>query len=253
MENRRKVKKSIVFVLLALVFLVYIGFTEHQSEQKPFAGLEIYVEAVSEVYFVEEKDLLAKIQQAFPELQPGHPLNSVSLHEIEKQILNHPYVKSADVFTDLKGKIIVKASQHIPIARVVRSLAADAYISTEGKILPTRSNYTSRVITLEGKGAEKLLEKEELGEPQRELLELLTYIRNHKFWNAQISGMEILGDGNIVMHQQVGKQLIEFGKPDQIEEKFNKINLYYQNIVPQKGWNAYERVNVKFKDQIICE
>lgn len=253
MKNKRRVKKSVIFVLLAVIFTAYIAFTEHRSEQKAFAGLEVYVEAVSDVYFVEEKDLLEKLNNAFPELSPGKALKEISLHDIEKQVLDHPFVNTAEVFTDLKGKIVVKASQHIPMARIVRPLAADGYISTEGKILPTRENYTSRVLTLQGKGAEKLLSEEELSKSQPELLNLLTYISNHPFWNAQISGMEILGNGNILLEQQVGKQLIEFGGPDQIEEKFKKINLYYQKIVPEKGWNAYERVNVKFKDQIICE
>ncbi len=253
MKDKRRIRKSIVFVLLAVVFIAYIAFTEHRSEQKSFAGLEVYVEAVSDVYFVEEKDLVEKLNHAFPELKPGIALKEINLHDIERQVLSHPFVKTAEVFTDLKGKIVVKSSQHIPMARIVRPLAADGYISTEGKILPTRANYTSRVLTLQGKGAEKLLEEEELGGSHSELLKLLSFISKHSFWSAQISGLEILGNGDILLEQQVGKQLIEFGKPEDIEGKFNKINLYYQKIVPQKGWNTYERVNVKFKDQIICE
>ena len=35
------------------------------------------------------------------------------------------------------------------------------------------------------------------------------------------------------------------------KEKFNKISLFYNKIIPSKGWNTYKTVNVKFKDQII--
>jgi cell division protein FtsQ len=55
------------------------------------------------------------------------------------------------------------------------------------------------------------------------------------------------------MYQQVGKQVIEFGEAKDIEEKFKKINLFYEEILPAKGWNTYSRVNVKYKGQIVCE
>ena len=38
-----------------------------------------------------------------------------------------------------------------------------------------------------------------------------------------------------------------------LEEKFQKISLFYNDIVSAKGWNTYKSVNVKFKNQIICD
>ena len=58
---------------------------------------------------------------------------------------------------------------------------------------------------------------------------------------------------NIVIHPYLSKQKIIFGYPDMLEEKFNKISLFYNKIIPLKGWNIYKSVNVKFKDQIICD
>jgi cell division protein FtsQ len=97
------------------------------------------------------------------------------------------------------------------------------------------------------------LENGELGTAHEGFLNLLAFVTKSDFWSAQINAMELLSNGEILLHQQVGKQVIEFGKPDEIEIKFKKINLFYNEIVPKKGWNAYDRVNVKFKNQIICE
>jgi cell division protein FtsQ len=55
------------------------------------------------------------------------------------------------------------------------------------------------------------------------------------------------------MYPQVGKQYIEFGKAEQIEEKFSKLTIFYQKILPFKGWNTYKRVNLKYFNQIVCE
>lgn len=248
-----KIKKWVVFVFLAMVLVVYIGFVEHRGRQKTYAGIEVYVEGVSEVYFVDEKEILLMLENEFEALKPGVELEKISLYELEKKVETHPFVKNADVYADLKGKIMVKIAQHIPLARITRPMAADGYISTEGKVLPTSRNFTPRVMTLEGRGASSILDKGELSPEQSGLLELARFIAGNKFWNAQINGMELLANGEVLLQQQVGKQTIEFGKPTDIEEKFKKIDIYYKEIVPQKGWNAYQRVNVKFKDQIICE
>ena len=37
-----------------------------------------------------------------------------------------------------------------------------------------------------------------------------------------------------------------------MEIKFKKLELFYKNILPTKGWNYYESVNLKFKNQIVC-
>lgn len=248
-----KIKKSVIFAFLGIVLVVYIAFIEHRGKDKPFSGLEIYVEGISQVYFVDEKEIHQMLQHEFPELQPGNALQNISLYELEKKVERHPFVRDADVFGDLKGKIMVKISQHIPMARIVRPMASDGYISTEGKVLPLSANFTPRVITVEGRGADRILEKGELGPEHEGFLDLLKFVTKSEFWNAQINAVDLLSNGEVLLHQQVGKQVIEFGKPEDIERKFRKINLYYKDIVPKKGWNAYSRVNVKFKDQIICE
>ena len=255
MEKPRKwkFKKSLIFAFLGLIVVVYIALIEHRGRDRQFSGLEIYVEGISQVYFVEEKDIHQMLQHEFPELQVGESLQKISIYDLEKKVESHPFVRDAEVYADLKGKIMVKIAQHVPMARIVRPLASDGYISTEGKVLPLSPNFTPRVITIEGRGADHILEKGELGPEHAGFLGLLTYVTESDFWSAQINSVDLLSNGEIRLHQQVGKQIIEFGKPEDIDRKFQKISLFYEEIVPKKGWNAYNRVNVKFKDQIICE
>jgi cell division protein FtsQ len=85
------------------------------------------------------------------------------------------------------------------------------------------------------------------------MMELLNFIEKDPFWKAQISQMHIDKKGNIKMYTQVSKQVVEFGKPEDIEEKFRNLKIFYKDILPTKGWNSYDRVSVKFKDQIVCE
>ncbi|MFD2202295.1 cell division protein FtsQ/DivIB [Shivajiella indica] len=246
-------KKGFLFTILIIVLVVFIGFIEKKSAERKFNGVEVYVKAVSDVYFVDEKEILGTLQTEFPLLKQGLSLSEINLNRIEKKVESHPFVKNAEVYGDQKGNVRVEIEQHVPIARITRPRAADGYISSEGLILPTSNKYTSRVLILYGGYAEALLETKDLNKSNPKLLELIRHIQEDPFWKAQITELEIGRKNDIKMHQQVGKQVIEFGDASEIEEKFKKINLFYDEILPSKGWNTYSRINVKYKGQIVCE
>lgn len=246
-------KRGFLYSILLLVLVVFIGFIEKRNAEKKLVGIEVYVRSVSDVYFVDEKDILATLKREFPLLEPGIAFSEINLHQIEKKVESHPFVKNAEVYGDQKGNIKIEIEQHVPIARISRPRAADGYISKEGIILPTSTHYTSRVLILYGNYAESLLEKDNLELAYPELMELIRYINDDPFWRAQVTELEIPKKGEIKIYQQVGKQVIEFGEAVDIEEKFKKIDLFYEEILPKKGWNTYSRVNIKYKGQIVCE
>ena len=242
-----------VFTALSLVLIGFIGFVEKKDSQRRFQSIEVRVKGIEDVYFVDEKQVLKSIMQEFPMLKAGISMQEVSLNQIEKMVETQGFVKNAEVFADLKGNVRVEITQYEPMARIVRPTAADGYISTEGVILPTSPTYTSRVMTVEGAFAESLLKQKNIAESHPDLLELIRWIHEDEFWSAQITGLDIPKKNDIRLYQQVGKQVIEIGDATDLEEKFKKINLFYEQILPAKGWNAYSRVNVKYKGQIVCE
>ncbi|MBC6368248.1 cell division protein FtsQ/DivIB [Algoriphagus sp. AK58] len=250
--NKRKLKKALGLVTLSLVLVGFIGFVEKQVQLKTYQGLEIDLEAVSGVYFVEEKEIERIIASAFPELKAGLPLDEVPLAAIEERLLGHPFIKSAEASVGQKGIVKTSIKQHEPIARIARPDGADGYITKEGLIIPTSPTYTSRVLILEGEYAEQLMDQGSM-DTMPELMPLIHFITQDEFWNAQVTELEINKKNDIRIHQQVGKQVIEFGDALDFESKFKRIEVLYKEILPRKGWNAYERISVKFKNQIVCE
>ncbi len=91
------------------------------------------------------------------------------------------------------------------------------------------------------------------GNCNRKLLKLLLYVSCDKFLREQISHMVIDIGGDIKVYTQISKQVIEFGLPIDFEEKFRKLKILYKQILPAAGWNTYKRVNIEFKNQIVCE
>jgi len=251
MKNSKK--KNILIVLLLVVLISIIGFVEKKDTERRFVALNVKINGISDVYFIEDKEVKEILFNEFPMLKEGVSFMEIDLNQIERKLRNHAFIKNAEVYADHGGKIWIEIDQYQPIARIVRPMAADAYISKEGVILPTSRKHTTRVLVIEGLYAESLMSRVDVSVADPDLMRLIGFINEDEFWSAQISGLEIQSKNNIKMHQQVGQQVIEFGNAKDIEEKFNKINVLYEKILPVKGWNAYSRVNVKYKNQIICE
>ena len=60
-------------------------------------------------------------------------------------------------------------------------------------------------------------------------------------------------DGEMILYPQVTRQYVQFGTIDDWERKMAKLKIFYDRILPFKGWNSYTRVNLKYDNQIICE
>ncbi len=250
--NKAKVKKVLGIVLLCLVAGGYIGFVEKQNLSKAFRSITIDLEAVSGVYFVEEKEILTILSASFPELKKGLPMREIPLKDIEKRLLGHPFIRTVEASVDQQGILKLSLTQHEPMARIARPETADGYITKEGLLIATSPSYTSRVLIIQGAYIGSLMDQGRL-DAMPELIPLIRFISQDKFWSAQVTELEINGRNDIRIHQQVGNQVIEFGDARDYESKFQRIALLYKEILPRKGWDAYQRISVKYKNQIVCE
>ena len=89
-------------------------------------------------------------------------------------------------------------------------------------IFPISSRYSKRVLLLhlnDEFSNDKKMISSEFG---KDLLEMINYINDDKFFSKIISEIEINSNKNIVIHPQFSKQKIIFGYPDDLEEKLHK-------------------------------
>lgn len=240
--------------LTGIVMFSLIGFVERNQQDKLCNNIMVTIDNQLENHFINEQDIIALITDNGNKQIIGAPLYKLPLKKLEKEVMAHKYVENAEVFKDLKGNLVVKVDQNRPIARIIRPYAPDAYISHHGEILPVSDRYTARVVIVKGQLSDRLIEeglsKENKGE---QLFDLLQYLQNNSWWQAQIAELSLDRLGNITMYPQIGKQEIYFGKAEKFNEKFKKLDIFFKQILPYKGWNHYQKVNVNYKDQIICE
>ena len=249
MKWNKKTLSNVARVALVLALAVsVIGFTERSPEGDVCHNIIIAIENEAGNYFLGEDDILNLISNNGLKPVAGAPFSTLNLKVMEDMVKEEPFVSEVEIFRDMKSNLHVNVDLKRPMARIIRTDGPHAYVAEDRSLMPVSDEFSSRVMLLSG-NIDESMESEETAE----VLDLVEKIYKDDFWSGQISQIHIKRNGEIVMYPQVTKQTIEFGLPEDADEKFKKLKIFYTKILPSEGWNAYSRVNVAFKDQIIAE
>jgi len=239
-----KILKNFIYILTTL-FIVVIVIFSFKNNSNPIK--EIVVN--SENKFLDRYQIESLITE---KMDKDSIIKNANI--IEKNILANPFVKEIKLYQDLSNKLIVDLVQYQPIARLVSENKKDFYIDLHGNIFPTSTKFSERVLLIHT--ADNInfdLKNINSTDYGKKIFTMINYIINDIFLSKIISEIDINYNKNIIIYPQVSKQKIIFGYPEQIDVKFDKLMLFYKKILPAKGWNTYKTVNLKFKNQIICD
>jgi cell division protein FtsQ len=247
-------KRSLLAAVMCMLVFTLISFVEKKQCGKVFKNIRITIDNEFDNYFVDEEEVVRILTANSRESIINKKYEDINLKLLEERIKSHKFVEDAQVFKDHKGNLMVDIKQCRPIARVIQPDGPHAYIGIRGNTLTTSEKFTARVVVVEGKFTSTLLQPAFLlSKEGKPYLDFLIRIDQDKFWKAQIAQVSIDPYGEITMYPQVGDEVIFLGKPEDLEMKFERLKIFYKKILPQKGWNRYDLVNLKYKDQIICE
>ena len=247
-------KREVKIITAIVIVGGIIAFTERRQSNVSIKDITIKMVNVNENHFLDENDIAALMQLNKENLK-GASLSQVNLKEVEKKIRREPFIKDAQLYSDLKGNLVVSTELRRPIARLVRNDGPDGYIAEDGTVMPVSQKFTARVILISGSYVREITKQRNLNETEegKNLITLINAIRENDFWNAQISQLDIDSKTRITIFPQVGDEKIEFGKPKDLDVKFRKLMIFYKEILPRMGWNKYSRVNLEYEGQIVAE
>ncbi len=194
----------------------------------------------------------------------GYPIKKINTRELENLLEAESFIKNAELYKTVNGVLNVDIKQRRPILRIINRLGNSYYLDKEGSILPVSEKFTSRVLVANGYISEPFIENstgsifEADVPPGRrnsviyELYELASFIDNSDLWTAQIVQIYVNSTYEFEIIPRVGAHVIYFGDASDYETKFRKLEALYLYGLNNKGWNNYEIINLKYKNQIVC-
>ena len=248
------IRREVKIITAILIVGGIIAFTERRQGSASIKDITIKMKNADENHFLDEDDIVKLMELKMDNLK-GASLDRVNMKEVENKIRRDPFIKDAQLYSDLKGNLVVSAEVRRPIARIVRSDGPDGYIAEDGTIMPVSDKFTSRVILISGSFVKQMLKQHNLNttESGKQLIMLINTIRENEFWKAQIAQLDIDSKMRITIYPQVGDERIEFGRPENVDTKLTKLMIFYKEILPRMGWNKYDRVNLEYEGQIVAE
>ena len=254
MKYKLNIRKEIRIGLSLLGLLFLIAFTQRNQDDILCKSVLVELVNISDNHFLDESDVNHLVENG-DQILKGSALGRINLKAMEEKLKYDRHIKDAELYSDQKGNLIVRVELRRPIARIMQDDGPDAYLSEEGVVMSVSEKFTSRVLILSGKFAKRLVEIGDLTKTEegRRLMEMVTFLHNDYFWKAQIAQMDINSKGEITIYPQVTSQVVDFGTPENFKAKLQKLMVFYKEILPQKGWTKYERVNLKYEGQVIAQ
>jgi len=250
--------------LIVIAFLVSVGFASHKQSVMPCTGIFVSIHDSAVTGFVEEGDIRQIIQNKFGSLE-GKSLSSINISLLEKIINTNPFIYDAEVFSTIDGKLKIEVKQRVPLLRIINFNNESFYIDKDGIFMPPSEKFTARVPVANGyifdKESERKVrvysDKESLDTAIHklkieQLFHIATYTSKNEFWNAIVQQFYVNNEGDIEMIPRVGNHTVILGDDRLLDEKFKKLFVFYEEGLSRKGWDTYSRINLKYKDQVVC-
>jgi cell division protein FtsQ len=243
-------------LLAACLVLAYMSGVSCRAPLK-CTGLNVVIADSSMNRFVSKADVKKFLDKEYGEYV-GMLLDSIDLAKVEKIIDGRSAVNKSEAYTTRDGMLNVKVTQRTPVVRFQKS-DGGFYADAEGFLFPLQSSYASRVQVIDGEiplKANSGYKGEITDEKERAWLEkvidLVNYMENSRTWKDKIVQITVCDGGELIMVPREGTERFHFGQPDEIQEKFRKMEKYYTAVVPAKGEKEYSVVNLEYEGQIVC-
>lgn len=242
--------KWLILGILALVLILLFAIrAKGDYSENKCNRVEVNIEQPGGLPLLTEAEVLTWLNAS--QKVVGEQIDNIELSDLEQAIRRQPQIKTCEVRLDFKGTLSVDVQPFLPIARLMKNGGPDAYISNEGVYFPMSKNYSARVILLNG---EFFNEKITLTDDKSvNLLSFLNFINEEAFWKAQFTGIEVDSEGNMEIVPLLGDHLISFGKAEEIPAKLKRLEIFYKQIYPVKGWDGFSDVSVAYAHQIVCK
>lgn len=249
-----KIRAEIKIAVAIVGIFFLIAFSERKQSGVVCKNIVVDLENTNENHFLDEADVL-KIIEGSGQSIIGKSIEEINLRALETRLENDKHILNAEIFGDVKGNLTVNVNLRRPIARLVRTNGPDAYVAEDGAVMETSEKYAARIILVSGPMVKELIDKGDLNSSEEgmQLMHMIEFVNKDQFWKAQVAQLDFNQAGKVFIYPQVTGQIVEFGKLENIEVKFQKLMIFYKEILPQMGWTKYERVNVEYDGQVIAE
>ncbi len=221
---------------------VGIVWARNKSRGEVCTSIDVEVINADSTSFVTPQGVLSDLKGQGIELVGKH-MGDIDASDIEEALRLSPYLESADIVKCQNGRILIRVSQLVPVFRVFDG-ESSYYVNRAGKHMAASSYYHSDVPVVQGHFTRKY-------RPTR-LLPLIDYVEKDSLLHSLVTMYVVRDTNNIIIVPSISGHVVNIGNASGFENKFAKLKLFYNEVMPKRGWNTYDTISVKWNHQVVA-
>lgn len=257
--------KGIGWSLFGIGIIFLLVSVKNTLENQQLSEPEIHISVQGENAFLTENELLTRLKQA-NFLYIDQKVKDLNCEAIEQFISTMNEVKTVNVFSHFGGDWNIDLELRKPIARVFNKIGQNFYLDADGFVMKKTPGHTARVVVFTGDipdlensvSVNEIINNDSLKSIRKldDVYRISNYVCNDPLMQSLIGQIHREINGDFVLIPIAGGQKIIFGtanSEEDVEEKFNKLKIFYKEAIPYEGWNKYSEISLKYEKQIVCK
>ncbi|MBT8220365.1 MAG: cell division protein FtsQ/DivIB [Bacteroidia bacterium] len=239
-------------VLVGLGLLVMSAIDSRKAAR--ISGLEVEILPLEGMtYLIQQEEVKNIIYEGYRRDVGELTLQNVDIAQIEQVLESEPFIGNADVFIQADRVLSIRVKQSKPAIRIMDNQGQAYYLTIEGTAFPVSRHASARVPVFTGDIPTFGSVGDTLTTKQSAIVDIMHKIAEDQFAQKMIEQVHVNTKGEFYIQPKLGKFKFKLGTPTQLEDKMERFELAYKEIIPQKGWTRYRTIDLSFDDQIICK
>ncbi len=234
-------KWTLLVILLGYTAAITV-WAHAEASRNACSGIEVVVDGSNKADSVTRNGVLAELAH-YPRKIIGVPLESVNTYDVRQFLSRFSNFENVDCVITTDGKLKVSVIPMIPEIRVFSPMGS-YYINKDGKYIASNAEFYVDVPIVKGVFTNKL--------PAMYVLPVTRFIESDPVLSELVAMIEVIDEDNIILIPKIQGHVINFGDTTRLQEKKRALMTMYNKIMPYKGWNEYDTISVRFRNQIVA-
>lgn len=237
--------KYLRYILLLALTALLIGGTfwaRNKSRDEVCNDIQVDIVNMDGTSFVTREGIIAELERNHI-IVKGKPVWQINVEKIEQALAKSQYIENVECMIVNGGCLKIKVSQIVPVMRIFDG-DESYYVNIQGKRMKAEAIFNANVPVVQGHFTNKY-------SPLR-LLPMIQYVEQDSALKALVDMYCMKDSNNIFIVPSVKGHVINMGNCNDYESKFRKLKLFYNKVMPVKGWMYYDTISVKWDYQVVA-
>ncbi|MDE5869674.1 MAG: hypothetical protein K2H18_05530 [Muribaculaceae bacterium] len=186
---------------------------------------------------------VAKELARYPHRLKGARLSEINTADIESYLSSLNTFESVYCMISPGGRLRIEIVPLVPVMRLFTGNES-YYINKDGKKIASKAEFYTDAPVVTGNFNSTF-------KPE-EVLPLVKYIDKDPMLRELVSMIEARDAHNLILVPRMMGHVVNFGDTTRLDEKKKALKLFYKKVMPYKGWEEYDTISVKFRDQVVA-